>query len=95
MIVTVNCILHFLSFFVQRIPRWFNVKKSDAEKFPESSWRAVIYIFFWISEVWILYNDDFLFLYRPLSVWEGQLLTFQANFIVLLKTRCTVALTTE
>ena len=61
------------------------MKKSDAEKFPESSWRAVIYIVFWIYEAWILYKEDFL--YRPLSVWEGQLLTFQANFIVLLKTR--------
>ena len=43
---------------LQRIPEWFNVCKTDAEKFPEAAFRTGVYTVLWIWAVWIVAKED-------------------------------------
>ena len=67
--------------FPQRIPIWFKIVEHDAEKFPESAWKSIIYTITWTWAVYLcVFSEDKYFFY-PMNTWRSKRLETYMEYV--------------
>ncbi|XP_019857335.1 PREDICTED: ceramide synthase 1-like [Amphimedon queenslandica] len=59
------------SLILRPLPKYFNIIEQDAEKFPESAWKSIIYIVTWVWALCLCCVSDEMYFFKLDSHWEG------------------------